>query len=414
MNDIPPAITPVVGTEHSRTSAYSNFILESTRVIQMKETYENQLLALNLESSNSRSNLVNLAKVMVSEIGSLANEQEQARFINSIKTFEQQEKKMEELEDLFPSYSRFEAGPKLMLNAAYNSFKASTEVFLKNFIAVQDRAKLQFSTPQDKMGEMEKFLKVSEIAYKTDNSTPLCFPSAYGIAISPQMEFFCRGLYLRSKTNWDNVIVIEAKRGRGKSSLALTIATTLSTMLHTTFDIDSHILFTESKQYCTNLLGTLPKHSSIIFDQAGAQLGNRSSMEREQIDLTNMADLNRFHGLTQLFLWHDIASVDKDIRERVATHYLTIEKRGVANLKTFNLNPAQRGITHTQKEKEKLVLTPDMAQEATELSATTIFQIPYLPLEKDNTQVAENLWDVYNQRKEKSANIKAVRKPKKL
>jgi hypothetical protein len=380
--------------EGGQKSGFGHHMLEAERVIQMKQLYEQKILTSDFSNFIARDEALSFAKIQASEIRSLASVEERLLMSQIIAQMERCSNNIQGNQYVADHASIGESEKALMMAGAISAFKTKLHEFLDCFIQVQDRANLQFIKLKEQ-GEMAKYLSFNEVDIR--------FINKEGIYISPQMEFFCRGLALRARHNQNNIIIISAKMGKGKSTFALSGATTLSAMLGVPFSIDTNIVLNESREQCERLIATLPHGSSLIFDQAGNQMGAASRMEDDQINLLNKVDLNRFHNLTLWVNWHAAKALDKDIRERVSTLEVAIDKvGGPAIIKGFNLNPLISGPVVSQKDRKKVALTPDQAHTITEGDMLKLIEVPFFPMDKNCSPEALKLWEAYSYRKERS------------
>lgn len=364
------------------------------RIIKLKQDFEQKVLVSNLEDFKQRVELLSLARILASEIRSLASIEEREAMIGIITDAENASSNILGNQAVSQISGLSDAQIGLMMNGAIGIFRKRLHDFLDYFVRVQDRANLQFNKLKEQ-GEMAKYLAFNEVSTK--------FANKAGIYISPQMEFFCRGLALRATQNQNNIVIIGAKMGKGKSTFAMGVATTLSAMLNVPFSVDTNIVLNESREQCEKLIATLPHGSCLIFDQAGNQMGSASRMEDDQINLLNKVDLNRFHNLTLIVNWHATKALDKDIRERVSTHEVAIDKvGGPAIVKGFNLNPHHDGPSVSLKEKRKIALTPDQASQITDSDPVKLIEVPFYQLDRYSTAEGLALWNAYSERKEKS------------
>lgn len=383
--------------ERPKRSSYSDFIGEAEQLPRMKEGYELKLLgAGSFESESLRMEIINQARIMKSELDYINTEEEGALLSEITQEMEARDKAILKLGGYADSTG---LDTSQFTSAETRIFKDYAYQFLSQWNRCREAHNLALQTTMDK-GEIESI-------YRTD-STPQWFKNAYGVPISPQMEVFCRYLYVRSHTNWHNVVVVDGKFGVGKSSFVYAAFTTLEQMngrLNTDLRTYQGLFFKEKRSHCKAVLKRLPSTAQPWYDEAGNQFGKSTHWQEDQIDLINEHALQRDSFFTNWLVWGDKNLIDSDVRNYVATSLISIKERGSAIMRQFNENPnaSSRADMTNKKKKDKIVKTSNDAAMILENDALTRMIIPYYDPAygiQNTVQLTDKNWKAYKERKQ--------------
>jgi hypothetical protein len=366
--------------EERPKSSFSNFMGEARSFTDKKVFYQNLYNTMNSESDSERESCYRWA----------------AMFFNDIpieKYFDEDRIKLQNILGLMNRYNH-----QARTNPSPSNRRQYEQLFLynaKQFYEAWNSALINLDLGLQWKDKKDIFSKVYDVA-----DAEMRFPNRFGILISPQMEFFARVLAQRVMANRDNVIAIEGPTGEGKSTFTYALATTLAPMLDTDFDLYYNMIFNESKEYVNKLIKTIPNYSILDFDEAGNQLNKKTWWQEDQVELDNLLNLIRFHGLTFLLNWPDMKDLDKGVRDSRAKFVVSIKKRGIGIVRGFNLNPHANSRSYKpQATKGKIAMTGVQAQEMIEnFDALKILRIPFY-------EIRGEAWTRYQDRKEKSLTL---------
>ena len=378
---------PNESQDQPRTAGWTPFISAAERIGQLSSGFENAFVGLNAYNDNSRGALISIAIIMKTHLSSVSTPEELIRF-NEI-LFNLKRISM----DMSKALTNKIQGPNQPPELNASAFRDWAEAFLDHYNAVAYRAHLLYAITKDTDDSIVKALKSQQIWMKP------YFKEA-GLMISPQLWLQARMFANRALDNRDTILLISAERGSGKSVYALTLATVLSAMLNVPFDLQRQCIFQQKRDQVKEILTSLPNHSTLILDQAGAQLGSRTSMHGNQIQMLNEIDFARSKGRCLIINWHSNISLDKEIKN-MATAIIEIPKRASAIFKSPNLNTRARGPTPgTAEERSQVITDVNSAHEISLIDQLTLFRIPYKDLETKNTEEAKALWTRYSILKE--------------
>lgn len=357
-----------------KRSTYSHFMLESENIVLDKVDFKEMLKATDFKDPYARSQVIKQAKGMFNdEVYMLFNEYDNRSIRGAIGEMERIDSDMYLLENNpASSHMIFEQRAKMFENAAY--------YFVKVYSAAQHNARLGLQTTKD-LTDIDKLFTVLD--------TGKVFKNSFGVSISPELLVFSLGLVLRAKQGWDNVIMIDAMPGTGKTTFDFAMTTTMIDIYSMFFnqkidyDINKHVIVTETREYCNNLISNLSNNSILNFIEAGNQFSSKRYYDDDQYELVNTVERIRFHGLTLALEWNTIEGLDKTIRDRRATAVVSLEERGKAIVRGFNRNPAQRGLTKNPRTKDAVVISSEGATKILEMDALKAMVIPYYTLPKE-------------------------------
>lgn len=356
----------------SKKSTYSHFILETENIIHGKEEFKAMVKQSNLNNIFDREQIIRHAKGMAKdEVYILFSTKDNQRIANSISAMEQMNTDINLLQSN-PNVDQIIIDNRIRLfeNAAYN--------FIAMYSAAQHNSRLGLQTTKE-YGEIEKLFTIL-------NVKGTAFKNSFGVTISPEMLLFALGLVQRTIQKWDNVIIVDAMPGTGKTTFDYALATTMIDIykifynMPIDFNENQHVIVNESRDYCNELISNLSRFSILMFIEAGNQFSSKKFYDDEQYELVNTVERIRFHGLTMLLEWNTQEGLDKTIRDRRATCTVSIEKRDKAYVRGYNLNPHGRGITKNPRTKDKVAISAEAANQILEVDALTAIAIPYYPL----------------------------------
>lgn len=373
------------GQEGVKKSTYSQFQFEAERLIKMKESYEFRIVSSDFTEVGVRNEMIGYSKIMMSELHPLLTDEEVVDLGRKIATLEMQSEAMSTL-DVMPD-TTYDMGAVIAAKA--REFQNKCNEFLVMYNKSLQIHRLGIQVVKEK-SETEKLYNTLEI-------TPV-FKNGFGIPISPEMEILCRALSVRAMQKMDNVVIIEGKPGRGKSTFAFALATTIADMLKSAFDVNYNFIFNETKEYCEEMIRKAPQFTPIVFDESGNQLNSKTFWDDAQVNFVNAINLIRFHGLSLIFCWADIHNIDKTVRDSRATLVVTINKRGRAIIRTFNENPHNRGLTSNSKWKHSVATNADQANKMLEFDRLKLLTVPFY-------EIPSSIWEPYEHRKETSNKI---------
>ncbi len=349
-------------------------MLESENIVLDKVDFKEMLKATDFKDDYAREQVIKQAKGMFNdEVYLLFSEYDNQNIKKSIANMEHIDSDMKLLEsNINVSPMLFEQKAKMFENSAY--------YFVKVYSAAQHNARLGLQTTKD-ITDIDKLFTILD--------TGKVFKNSFGVSISPEMLVFALGLVLRAKQGWDNVIMIDAMPGTGKTTFDYALTTTMMDIYSLffkqkiDFQIDKHVILTETREYCNNLISNLANNSILMFIEAGNQFSSKRYYDDDQYELVNTVERIRFHGLTLCLEWNTIEGLDKTIRDRRATAVVSLEERGKAIVRGFNRNPAQRGLTKNPRTKDAVVISAEGATKVLEMDALKAMVIPYYTLPAD-------------------------------
>lgn len=361
-----------------KKSTYSHFIREAERLISLKEGFERALL----EGDEDRSRTLDRAKILMAELGVEPNGvltgAEFMQLDGKIRTMEYLSREMHMLETDTTLEARTKE-PKLADDARLFNSKAHEFIGLWNGALYAHGLSLQFKKEKDPVEKLYASLEVSQ---------QMAFRNRFGVLISPQMEIFCRALYVRGINMWDNPIPVEGVPGRGKTTFAYAAATTLSGMYSMPYDPYYNIFVREDRETCRQVISKAAPHTVFEFLEAGNQFRAKTWWNEEQLDLTAVVDINRQHGYTFFLEWKDFRLLDKEVRDaNRAAAVVSIEERSKAVVRAFNKNPYNRGMTSPQKQKKEVVTFPEAAYNMLMFDALRLLSIPFYPLPEEHEKI---------------------------
>jgi hypothetical protein len=372
--------------ELSKKSTFGHFMLEAENVIYAKEAFKDMVKHANLNNISDREQIIKHAKAMSKdEVYLLFSDSDNFKIGQAIIG-------MEKMHDDIIMLNALSNSQGIMLDQRIRIFENSAYHFLAVYSSAQHNAKLGLQT-QKEYGEIEKLCTILNVrGYPLTNSA--------GVKISPEMLLFAAGLVIRTVNRWDNVITIDAMPGTGKTTFDYALTTTMIDIykmfygINVEFSIDKHVIVTETREYCNDLISKLPRFSILMFIEAGNQFSSKKFYDDEQHELVNTVERIRFHGLTMNLEWNTIEGLDKTIRDRRATCVVSLEQRGKAIVRGFNLNPSGRGLTKNPKTKGRVAISAEAATGILELDALKAITIPIYELPEDTERLLNAKKDV--------------------
>ena len=376
-------------------SSFSQFQREAERIVMLKEGIQQLFLNLDPANDDMRYNYITQCEIAFSELRELLTKEEIDEIDGTVASLRQADSSIL----IYKEYiqEQYIANANAYMQSQYDKFHATALRLIQLFIKSQIRTNTGLKAHTDK-GEIERMYKIAE--------APLWFKNPMGMLISPQLEAWCRNLYVRQHSGYDNIVIVSARRGKGKSTLTLAAGATLSAMNHLSFDEINNVVVSESRDYVRNKLKAAPKYSTEILDQAGNQTSSKTWWVEDQAELINTLDIARFHFLTLFLNWHSKDMLDKDVRNNIATNIVEIDKRGLAIVKTYNLNTEARGGTN-KSFKNAVAITPEAAASINEYDSLKVISIPFYDL--SSTKEGKEFWARYEKRKEAGFTVSSLR-----
>ena len=376
-------------------SSFSQFQREAERIVMLKEGLQQLFLNLDPADDEMRHNYLSQCEIAFSELRELLTKTEIDEIDMTIESLRRSD-------IAILTYKRYIDEQYIVnglseLRMQYEKFHATALRLIQLFIKSQIRTNTGLKAHTDK-GEIERMYKIAE--------APLWFKNPMGMLISPQREAWCRNLYVRQHSGYDNIIIVSARRGKGKSTLTLAAGATLSAMNHLPFDEINNVVVSESRDYVRNKLKGAPKYSTNILDQAGNQTSSKTWWVEDQAELINTLDIARFHYLTLFLNWHSKDMLDKDVRNNIATNIVEIDRRGLAIVKTYNLNTEAKGGTN-KSFRNAVAITPEAAASINEYDSLKVISIPFYDL--SSTKEGKEFWLRYEKRKEAGFTVSTLR-----
>ena len=323
-------------------------MLESENIVLDKVDFKDMLKATNFQDAYAREQVIKQAKGMWNdEVYILYGEHDNQMIRMSLQD-------MERLDSDMRLLASSPATPDSIYIQRAKMFENACYYFVKVYSAAQHNARLGLQTTKE-LTEIDKLFTILD--------TSKVFKNSFGIPISPEMLTFALALVLRSKQQWDNVVMIDAMPGTGKTTFDYALTTTMIDLYNiffkqkVDFDVDKHVIVSETREYCNNLISNLQNNSILMFIEAGNQFSSKKYYDDDQLELVNTVERIRFHGLTLVLEWNTIEGLDKTIRDRRATAVVSLEERGKAIVRGFNRNPAQRGLTKNPRTKNNVVIS---------------------------------------------------------
>lgn len=379
-------------------STFSHFMLESERLIQMKEEYEKLLDNADFYSHDNdqangviipgRESLVRTAKKLRDEAPwSLFKYDERLQINNKIAT-------MAALDSNALMFS--ERAFAEILQSRVVAFEAAARGFIQYFNQLLILYNLSLNVTAEKP-EIDRMYDVAGLDSRR-------FRNTFGIWISPQMEAWCRELYIAQLLELDNIVPVEGIPGFGKSTFITAAMTTVTAMNNLPFSYWDNYFFKESREFVAKSIREAKPRTSFALDEAGNQLNSKSWWVEDQMDLVTDIHLGRKQGYNLFAAWKDVEGLDKGIRNKRATWVVTIKERGEAIVRTFNKNPYVKDTTPTRtKYKDTVMATNQQASEVLKTDPLTVMVIPFYAIPDKLPNDID--WIHYNERKEASRRI---------
>ena len=376
-------------------SSFSQFQREAERIVMLKEGLQQLFLNLNESDDDQRKNFIVQCEIAFSELRELLTPEERAEIDSTLQSLRDTDIALLTYEGYAEEQYIANAGE--VLEQQFEKFHAIALHLIQLYIKSQIRTNTGLKAHTER-GEIERMYRIAE--------APMWFKNPAGFLISPQLEAWCRNLYVRQHSNYDNIIIVSARRGKGKSTLTLAAGSTLASMNHLPFNEVDNLIVSESRDYVRNKLKAAPKYSPLILDQAGNQTSSKTWWVEDQAELINTLDIARFHFLTLFLNWHSKDMLDKDVRNNIATNIVEIDKRGLAIVKTYNLNTEAKGATN-KSFKNAVAITPEAAASINEYDSLKVISIPFYDL--NSTKDGKEFWARYEKRKEQGFTISSLR-----
>jgi hypothetical protein len=376
-------------------SSYSHFQREAERIVMLKEGLQQLFLNLDEADDDKRTDFIKQCELAFSELRPLLGKDEKDELDDALITLKHSNDNIFTYED-FAEIQNIK-NIKTYMSTEYDKFHAMALRLIQLYIKFQVRTNTGLKAHTER-GEIERMYKISE--------APLWFKNSMGILISPQMETWCRNLFVRQHSKYDNIIIVSAKRGKGKSTFTTGAGSTLSAMNGLPFNEVDNFVISESRDYVRNKLKAAHIYTTMILDQAGNQTSSKTWWVEDQAELINTLDIARFHYLTLFLNWHSKDMLDKDIRNNIATNIVEIDKRGMAIVKTYNLNTDAKGTTN-KSFKNAVAITPEAATAINEYDSLKVMSIPFYDI--GSTKVGKEFWERYEKRKEQGFTVSSLR-----
>ena len=191
-------------------SSFSQFQREAERIVMLKEGLQQLFLNLDPADDEMRHNYLSQCEIAFSELRELLTKTEIDEIDMTIESLRRSD-------IAILTYKRYIDEQYIVnglseLGMQYEKFHATALRLIQLFIKSQIRTNTGLKAHTDK-GEIERMYKIAE--------APLWFKNPMGMLISPQLEAWCRNLYVRQHSGYDNIIIVSARRGKGKSTLTL-------------------------------------------------------------------------------------------------------------------------------------------------------------------------------------------------
>jgi hypothetical protein len=360
-----------------RKSTYSDFMGEAQGLIQLKRGYEDTLLG-NLEDAGVRERIIRYATILVSELGNLPSEDERQKYnqmITDMKKWGDSIFNKEAARDVMQSLE-FERS----ISREIRTFRDMSQQFLQDWNIVKEMHNAGIQSVRQK-SDLERLYDNLEIKNRS-------FKNSYGVTISPEMELFARGCYMRAMNGYNNVIMVIAPLGRGKTTFVESFQTTLAPMFGLSFDVNYNFFLKETREYCERALRMAEPYTPFSFDEAGNQFNARLFWNQGQNDLLNAMALLRWQGYTVTLCWKSIKELDKNLLEGQGIALVYISEKGMAQVKMFNKNPHGETFAVDKKLKKKVIYESGELGDIMNNEKNTIMRIPFYPIPKE-------LWEIY-------------------
>lgn len=345
---------------------------EAENIIDAKEEIKRMIQVSILDDPFDRQQLIRFAKSMINdEVYELFSDADNKKIKMAIFGMEQYHTNLLALDNNLTNINL------VLIHRNLKFFEDSTYQFIQAYSGAQHNANLGLRT-QSHQTEIDKLFTMLDVNKQFKNS--------FGVTISPEMLLFAVGLVQRTTKKWDNLITIDAMPGTGKTTFDYALTTTMIDVyktfynIHVNFDINTHVIVTETREYCNELISKLPQYSLLMFIEAGNQFSSKKFYDDDQYELVNTVERIRFHGLTMNLEWNTIEGLDKTIRDRRATAVVSLEERGKAIVRGFNRNPGNRGLTQNPKTKNNIIISAEAASEILDVDALKALTIPIYPL----------------------------------
>lgn len=376
----------------TRQSTYSQFMKETGDLIDKKSTYQALLISADYYSVFDRSNIVKYAALLETEfIQEFIDIGTKSLLSSKLKRLEAADSAISNYQSLQNKNERIADNFQPFIDSAITAFKNDAYEFIKYYNKLLVRANIS-ATPKEQKLEIQRFRE-------TISAHPDQFSNPDGIPISMEMELWCRGLYLRAKHGWYNIVVIEGEPGVGKTTFTYAAASTLASMFGMKFDPFSQLLLNESRDYTEKTIAKLQKYGILVLDEGGNQLNAKTTYDESQLSLTNRMNLIRFMNLNIFVNWPYVKGLDSTFRNKQAQQIVSIQTRDIAIVRTLNKNPyAHDALTTPERYKDRQVDTHEEASMMLEEDMQTVLTIPFYSLPKaieeplvDRKLVAKNI-----------------------
>lgn len=226
--------------------------------------------------------------------------------------------------------------------------------------------------------------------------------NTYGFPISYQQRLLAEFALQRLQSNYDLIMLIVGKRGRGKSTFGAEVISTYLELQGKPFGVQN-VMLTESKEQMFNAIKTWKPGDGYIFDEAINQLFSRDFFRGG--DFISLLTEIRYKRSFAAFLIPELFQIDKIVRDSLADVVVQITERGLAILMSPSLLSGEQ--RYAEAKPDAPVLTPQAHSDyLIKKSMNSIVTIPFWEISSAN-----QFWKEYNNIKDNKINARKFMKP---
>lgn len=365
------------------TASFTPFLSETARLQALKNVYLDQMLEANLGLDKDRDGIIKIARNIFAELDGRIASVEESRHCNIIIT------------------SLIMMDRQLMVYTDYmltRSFQDEAYNFITFVNQILQRAGLAFKL-SGSMSELDVLAK----ALQADSF----YKNKYGIPVHYAMWEQARFMRNRVSKGLDNIWGIEGAEGFGKSTVALTLATTLCELAGIEFNLNRNVFFSEKKEYVYEVLRKAAKPGDVfIFDEAVNQASKKRWWVQDQVELMRQFTLMRYLGVTALFCIPTIDDLDVVLRDRRLQGVISIPERGSITVKLPNLNPEAKTYAIEKYAAKETIMSPsDLAAFLAAFDKNRVCSYPFWEIPQ-----GLDVWKQYSELKNTSFRTRKIEK----
>jgi len=172
----------------------------------------------------------------------------------------------------------------------------------------------------------------------------------------PNLLKFAELLHIRKQMDYDNFICITGIKGSGKSTFAYWLGREYMKGLNRTFDIEKHVVYSDSFQEIFEKIKNAEDGDYIWFDEAGRIILAEDWNSAKSKKLKKMfAEIRTRHLAVVFVVPFSFLRIDKKYREALFNFWVWIPKRSVSVIFEPLIHPTIQGF---EEEKITKILSP--------------------------------------------------------